>query len=483
MSDITGVRITVVEVDTNDETPSSEIVCDFYNGKHLVGSNHLNDKITGHIIDYHPDFEFTKIVIRTESQEEPVGEALLTQSFLSKCKLDSRNEQWIPLSSPFGRELTASHFRMEEVEAPSVKARFELIDTAIESPIKQQAESIVHRREIRSSYNFRNEGRATSPPRAETSRSGRSSGRNQSSHRTASLRRKGYGVNMPMQSSKSREAHRTVEGGSKLSRSVDEYTSKKIVRQSVRPVITNDLYYGSSNYYIPEDRDHLQRKLNNLVSDIKDRHDEIQKENDECFRILDWINKMGSEPFSNESTTDEEISYTKEVKKEIETFYSNINRDDEKEIGEMQAENDKLKDQLAATQKALKTAILQNDDLKKNLDIHTSDPSSNVAHTILKTAIVESADIDKMRKENRSLNDEILQTQLANKKKIIEYLESLEDPVDLHQLGRSFRGLTEEYKDAIKQFHEEKKGLIQDVNGANDELSELVKNGIRLKKK
>ena len=67
--------------------------------------------------------------------------------------------------------------------------------------------------------------------------------------------------------------------------------------------------------------------------------------------------------------------------------------------------------------------------------------------------------------------------------KIQEYLSSLEDPVDIDQLGVSFSGLTDEYKDAIKQFHEEKKGIILEINSANDEYAELVKNNFREQKK
>ena len=67
--------------------------------------------------------------------------------------------------------------------------------------------------------------------------------------------------------------------------------------------------------------------------------------------------------------------------------------------------------------------------------------------------------------------------------KIQEYLSSLEDPVDIDQLGVSFSGLTDEYKDAIKQFHEEKKGIILEINSGNDEYAELVKNNFREQKK
>lgn len=46
-------------------------------------------------------------------------------------------------------------------------------------------------------------------------------------------------------------------------------------------VFLSDAYIHSSNYYIPEDRDHLQRKLNNLVDDVHEKHEEILKENEE----------------------------------------------------------------------------------------------------------------------------------------------------------------------------------------------------------
>lgn len=63
-------------------------------------------------------------------------------------------------------------------------------------------------------------------------------------------------------------------------------------------VLLSDAYIHASNYYIPEDREHLERKLANLVNEVQDKHFEIQKENDECFRVLDWINEMSQKPLN-----------------------------------------------------------------------------------------------------------------------------------------------------------------------------------------
>lgn len=227
-------------------------------------------------------------------------------------------------------------------------------------------------------------------------------------------------------------------------------------------------YIHSSNYYIPEDREHLERKLANLVNDVADKHSEIVKENEECFRVLDWIEQMASKPAIIRTNEEEEISYTNNVKEEIETFYRNINQDDMKDIDELNKDNEKLKRQLKISEQALDKASTMNEELRKSLQ---QKPNN------------ENQDIESLRNENKLLQKQIMKLQDQSKKKILEYLASVENPVDLNQLGKSFRGLTEEYKDAIKQFHEEKKNLIHEINDSNDEHAELVKNSFRQQKK
>lgn len=155
------------------------------------------------------------------------------------------------------------------------------------------------------------------------------------------------------------------------------------------------------------------------------------------------------------------------IQDEIGSFYQNINNDDLKDIDELKNDNDKLRRQLDASEQALEKAYKRNEELR----------------VILQQKPGERSDIETLRNENKTLEKQIAKLQDQNKKKVLDYLSSVENPVDLNQLGKSFRGLTEEYKDAIKQFHEEKKNLIHEVNDCNDEYAELVKNNYRQFKK
>jgi len=109
-------------------------------------------------------------------------------------------------------------------------------------------------------------------------------------------------------------------------------------------------YIHSSNYYIPEDREHLQRKLNNLVDDVQEKHEEIMKENEECFRVLDWINEMGKKPLTIESLDKNGISHSDKIINEIE---------------ELQKDNLALKAQLSASEEAIEAASELNKALRK----------------------------------------------------------------------------------------------------------------------
>lgn len=232
-------------------------------------------------------------------------------------------------------------------------------------------------------------------------------------------------------------------------------------------VLFSNAYIHSSNYYIPEDREHLERKLNNLVSDVYEKHEEILKENEECFRVLDWINEMSQKPLNLESVDKDGYTHKQRVINEIE---------------ELRNDNEALRNQLDASKDALDKAIKLNRDLRKNLDKFTS-KDKNPSSPVPQNFDAKGKELEMLKNENKQLEKQIEKLQAQNSKKIKEYLDSLDDPVDLDQLGKSFRGLTEEYKDAIKQFHEEKKNLIYSINDANDEYAELVKVNFRQQKK
>jgi len=227
------------------------------------------------------------------------------------------------------------------------------------------------------------------------------------------------------------------------------------------------MHVHSSNYYIPEDRAHLERKLNNLVGDVHEKHEDIMKENEEWFRVLDWINEMSSKSVDFEYVDKEGVTHSERMLNEIE---------------DLEKDNEALRTQLGASRDALGQAGKSNEILRKQIDSF-SDIKNKSSRSNTSATSPQSKELDAFKNENKNLEERLDKLQKQNKKKIEEYLESLEDPVDLGQLGRSFRGLTEEYKDTIKQFHEEKKSLINEISDTNDEYAELVKLNFRQKKK
>jgi DNA repair exonuclease SbcCD ATPase subunit len=201
--------------------------------------------------------------------------------------------------------------------------------------------------------------------------------------------------------------------------------------------------------------------------DVLEKHEEILKENEECFRVLEWINEMNSKPLILES---------------IDTYGQSHQEHMINEMSELVKDNKELKKQYDASKSALDSAISLNKKLRKQLDAYSN--KENVSGSSHSPGLDKKAiDLEAIKKENKGLEERLEKLQSQNKRKIKEYLESLEEPVDLDQLGKSFRGLTEEYKDAIKQFHEEKKTLIQDINAQNDEYALLIKDNFRQKKK
>ncbi len=89
------------------------------------------------------------------------------------------------------------------------------------------------------------------------------------------------------------------------------------------------------------------------MEDVKDKHEEILKENEECFRVLDWINDMNKQPIAYESVDKDGFSHHQRVQNEIKELYE---------------DNKSLKDQLESSKAALEKARGANQDLKGKLN-------------------------------------------------------------------------------------------------------------------
>ena len=88
MSDFSAVKISVIGLELNIEGDESKIICDFYTGERLVDSFFLGDDRVSYTCDFSDDFQFVRIVVRMIHEREPIGETLLTFSFLNECEVD-----------------------------------------------------------------------------------------------------------------------------------------------------------------------------------------------------------------------------------------------------------------------------------------------------------------------------------------------------------------------------------------------------------
>ena len=102
---------------------------------------------------------------------------------------------------------------------------------------------------------------------------------------------------------------------------------------------------------------------------------------------------------------------------------------------------------------------------------------------ILVIFVTKLIDLERLKAQNKDNEKEIERLNQKNNKKINDYLSSLEDPAELERLGKSFQGMTDQYRDSINQINDDKDALVGQLGQASDEYAELVKNNYRQRKK
>ena len=129
MSKVVGVMITIIGLEIGEEIQPDEIICDFYNGETLVSSNFMSDERVRHRFEFSSNFEYIWILVRSVVGHQPLGEVKITYSFLNEWKLNSENEQWLPLTNSEDKFFIAKDFNYYKNIFPAIRLRFELIDS------------------------------------------------------------------------------------------------------------------------------------------------------------------------------------------------------------------------------------------------------------------------------------------------------------------------------------------------------------------
>ena len=196
MNGIPEVRVSIIGLELEQEVDQERVIFDFCIKEEVVNSYFLKDGELTHVVNFNDDFEYIKVLVRSVDDKNPFGEVRLTFSFLNECEKDSRNEQWLPLSSEGEEYLVSKDFNAYNCEAPCIMLRFEPLIPYPMSPPRKYEEITIEKPVIRSPYN----SGAESKPVRQLSTDRQKSGTNLS-HKTASLRRRD---NLPMQISNSR---------------------------------------------------------------------------------------------------------------------------------------------------------------------------------------------------------------------------------------------------------------------------------------
>lgn len=135
----------------------SQIVFDFFKGDRLVDSFWMSNGRVNHIFEYSEELEFIRVVTRTEDDGKYLGDIVLTKSFMEQWDLESRSEQWLPLSTE-GGDFYAKDFNSFEMKSPCIMIRFDRIWTPPPSPDQIVHDELSIEKEIvREPYGFEEE--------------------------------------------------------------------------------------------------------------------------------------------------------------------------------------------------------------------------------------------------------------------------------------------------------------------------------------
>lgn len=208
MSKVVGVNITVIGLEIGEELQPDEVICDFYNGDTLVSSNFMSDERVRHTFEYSSNFEYVRILIRSVLGHQSIGEAKITFSFLNEWKINSGNEQWLPIINSGDKFFIAKDFNNYKNIFPGIRLRFELIDS-LQSSSVIEPESAKIKHFIRSTYNNYQKDSNKPEQIINDNKPSQEPSKLSSGYKTASLRRR-YGQDMPVQydASKNRASNR-----------------------------------------------------------------------------------------------------------------------------------------------------------------------------------------------------------------------------------------------------------------------------------
>ena len=138
MNSISGVKITVIGIKIHEDIEYDNFICKFYEDEILVSSISMNQEKIWNNFDLSSSFEYVKIWIQVNGQDDTKYEIKISTSFLNKLDLSSANEQWLPLmNSQVSIILTESDFYKydDQDPFPAILLGFEVSKASDSIPI------------------------------------------------------------------------------------------------------------------------------------------------------------------------------------------------------------------------------------------------------------------------------------------------------------------------------------------------------------
>lgn len=162
----------------------------------------MSDERVKHKFEFNAEFEYIRIVMGIVGERAPIGEVILTYSFLNECQKESGNEQWVPLSYSNEKYLVAKDFNAHKAVVPWIRLKFDVLDSNTGSPFREGTSTknrSQHKSYTRSSYNYKAVS-SNSPIKQEDYNIEQKSISPTQRFKTASLRRKEHMENPTHQS-------------------------------------------------------------------------------------------------------------------------------------------------------------------------------------------------------------------------------------------------------------------------------------------
>ena len=358
-----------------------------------------------------------KVTISDHHDKVDLGTVKFGHKFLSAAQVGRSYRQWMFLR-PIEEELTAFDFENDSNDLPRILIQFETVDEFTPSPKKMyKPTSNTHLHESRGRQSISSFDEEMTPSGSKRFGSGDRGDRfaKRPGYQSSRANSSGRGLHSSRHEDRYRDKRsRAAEFNDERGRSQDPKTTTYNERRKYRSNLVSTNIHA--NYDLPENREHVHRKLKNLVSDMDFKKEDLNRDSEARIKVIEWVlsRKENESPSRSKS-----YGYRDRLERlvdEVDSTYKLIKNQDSDDIRNIEMDISKLQDEIFKTKNEIDDENNRQKDLKRRIDDQQKEKRTNVSggdsySPQRRSPFTRQSFSDPKREQNKEMTAQILNLQ------------------------------------------------------------------------